>query len=270
MNRCYGLYQLNFVQTSLLQVMCHDLKYLMLWSRESWSMFGPSVLSSLNLMWVRILGSQPHTLSSHSGDNVHPSCSPLTGLTADPAEPSPYEPRRRFWGEARPRSPKEALGDCRSQRCRRWGTTWRPSRCSRATEGVNRQGTETSSVRKGRWHLWSIQTWTCPLALWFWLCLYTFYYTKRTKTKPKSLERCSALRSCISVDLEFMVAKLKASLLYENLAWSLNLFSEDGSILVSPIDEFAPPTYNSVSGGAPMVTCRVCQGRTLNSPKKQI
>jgi len=34
---------------------------------------------------------------------------------------------------------------------------------------------------------------------------------------------------------------------------------EDGSILVSPIDEFAPPTYNSVSGGAPMVTCRVCQ-----------
>jgi len=33
---------------------------------------------------------------------------------------------------------------------------------------------------------------------------------------------------------------------------------EDGSILVTPIDEFAPPTYNSVSGGAPMVTCRVC------------
>ena len=38
------------------------------------------------------------------------------------------------------------------------------------------------------------------------------------------------------------------------------LLTEDGSILVSPIDEFAPPTYNSVSGGAPMVTCRVCQG----------
>ena len=27
---------------------------------------------------------------------------------------------------------------------------------------------------------------------------------------------------------------------------------------MTPIDEFAPPTYNSVSGGAPMVTCRVC------------
>eukprot|EP00095_Tigriopus_kingsejongensis_P010902 maker-scaffold348_size200312-snap-gene-0.26 protein:Tk10902 transcript:maker-scaffold348_size200312-snap-gene-0.26-mRNA-1 annotation:"hypothetical protein DAPPUDRAFT_304652" len=33
----------------------------------------------------------------------------------------------------------------------------------------------------------------------------------------------------------------------------------DGSILVQPLDDFSPPTYNSVGGGPPMVSCRVCQ-----------
>ena len=44
---------------------------------------------------------------------------------------------------------------------------------------------------------------------------------------------------------------------------------EDGRILVSAMDEFALPTYNSVSGGAPMVTCRVCLGWTIHSPIKK-
>ena len=35
-----------------------------------------------------------------------------------------------------------------------------------------------------------------------------------------------------------------------------------GAEIVPAIDELPPPSYTTIAGGAPMVSCRVCQVRT--------
>ena len=36
-------------------------------------------------------------------------------------------------------------------------------------------------------------------------------------------------------------------------------------VVVEPLDEYSPSTYSSVAGGAPMVSCRVCQVTNNNN-----
>jgi hypothetical protein len=38
-----------------------------------------------------------------------------------------------------------------------------------------------------------------------------------------------------------------------------------GVVVVTTVDELPPPSYTTVSGGAPMVTCRVCQVNKLDT-----
>ena len=60
--------------------------------------------------------------------------------------------------------------------------------------------------------------------------------------------------------------------LWHTSSFELILPAGDGGpnpVVVVPIDDFAPPTYTSVSGGAPMVICRVCQNSIDISGKRE-